>query len=149
MKKLKANLVNLQGYSYLETVKSDRYRITFRLKVRSALAKCSKCKNKTRIVYETKTRKIRHSYWDKRACDLFITQRRFKCKHCKLRFWEHLPGISKYSRRTEIFKEQIAKDALNGHDNKLVAKKYKIGQATVQRDVSKGKSFILTFNIVI
>lgn len=135
MKKNTANLINLHGYSYLESIKSDRYRIRVKIKVRSLLGACS-CGKKTRIVYESKIRKVKHCFWDKRACILFIKQRRFKCRQCKSRFWEALPGITKYSRRTERFKEQIANSALNGHDNKLTAKNFNIGEATVQRDVN-------------
>ena len=135
MKKLKANLINLQGYSYLEPVKSDRYRIRVKLKVRSKLGKCS-CGAKTRTVYEIKTRKVRHTFWDKRASILFVKQRRFRCNQCKSRFWEELPGITRYSRRTEKLKEQIANAALNGHDNKLVAKTFNVGEATVQRYIN-------------
>lgn len=141
MKKNTANLIDLHGYSYLESTYADRYRLVLKLKVKSRLSICHKCKAKSKVIYEKKIRKVRHSFWNERACILMIQQRRFKCKTCKLRFWEILPGLTRYSRRTENFKNQIANSALNGHDNKLVAKTFNIGQATVQRDVNHFADF--------
>lgn len=135
MKKYTAKLINLPGYVVTKQY-FDRYRLVFWLKLRQKHSFCPKCKAKTNIVYEIRTRKLKHSFWDHRPSILNVLCRKFKCPSCKSRFWESLPGIQKYSQRTEAFKKQIAKDALAGYNNKSVAQKYSIGQATVQRDVN-------------
>ena len=134
MENSNSNLVDLGGYRQ-EKLKENGKELRVFLKVKSKLSHCPHCNKKTKTVYEFKFRDIRHSFWFDRPCILVVKQRRFKCKHCKIRFWERLPGIAKYSRRTETFRKQIAKRALEGHDNKLVAKDFRIGQSTVLRDI--------------
>lgn len=134
MKNSSSNLVDLGGYRQ-EKIKQRGRELKVFLKVKSRIGNCPHCNKKTRTVYEIKYRNIRHSFWFDRPCILVIKQRRFKCKHCKARFWETLPAVAKYSRRTETFRKQIAQRALQGHDNKLVAKDFRVGQSTVLRDV--------------
>jgi transposase len=135
MQKYTSKLINLPGYVITKS-HIDNYRLVFWAKLRSKLGFCHKCKAKTKIVYETRWRKIKHSFWDHRPCKLNILVRKFKCRSCKTRFWESLPGLQKYARRTEALKKQIAKDALAGYNNKSVSRKYNIGEATVQRDIN-------------
>lgn len=135
MKNYTSKIVNLPGY-VITGQHFDSYRLNFNVAVEVKSVNCPHCSNKTNTIYETKTRKIRHCFWHDRRCNLIAKQRRFKCQHCKVRFWEILPGVLKYGRRTENFKKQIAKTALNGHDNKRVAKDLCIGEATVQRDIN-------------
>lgn len=135
MQEYTSKLFNLPGYVITDQ-HFDNYRLNFWVSVESDRAYCPKCGSKTKTVYETKERKIRHCFWFDRRCNLLLNQRRFKCQACKHRFWEVPPGVQKYARRTENFKKQIAKTALHGHDNKRVSKDFCVGQATVQRDVN-------------
>jgi transposase len=135
MEKYNSKIINLPGYVITDHY-SDNYRLNFYVSVGSDRDYCPRCGKKTKTVYETKVRKLRHCFWHERRCNLFLNQRRFKCQNCKHRFWEVPPGTIKYARRTENFKKQIAKTALHGHDNKRVAKDFTVGQATVQRDVN-------------
>ena len=135
MKKYSSKLINLPGY-VITNDSIDGYRLNFDVKIKQKHGFCPKCRAKTKTVYETRIRKINHNFWDHRPCKLKVLVRKFRCKNCKTRFWEQLPGLKKYARRTEAFKRQIAKEALAGVNNKSVSRKYNVGQATVQRDVN-------------
>lgn len=134
MNKYTSRLLNLPDYRVIDH-KINQFRLNFWLKPKNKLVSCNKCNTKSKTVYETKPRLIKHEFWNQRSTKLFVEQRRFKCQSCKSRFWERLPGIKPYARRTEALKKQIASDALSGYNNKSVAKKYSLGQATVQRYV--------------
>ena len=136
MKQFTPKLLNLPEQYQLTDHYEDRYRLKFSLKIRGKSRLCPKCGTKTNKVYERKFKKIKHTFWHHRPCWLFIETRKFRCPCCKSRFWEELPGIAKYARRSEALKEQISEEALNGYNNKAVAKKYNIGTATVQRDIN-------------
>jgi transposase len=135
MKKYTSKLINLPGY-VITKKHFDNYRLVFWAKLRAKHSICPFCKAKTKVCYEKRLRTIKHSYWDQRPCFLKITCRKFKCNSCKARFWERLPGVASYARRTEAHKKQIASDALSGYNNKACAKKFNCGQATVQRYVN-------------
>jgi transposase len=132
--KYTSRLINLPDYRIINH-KINRFRLVFWLKSTLKHAFCLKCNTKSHTVYETKTRFLKHEFWNKRNTKLFVFQRRFKCRSCNSRFWEILPGVKKYARRTEALKKQIATDALAGYNNKSVSKKFNCGQATVQRYV--------------
>ena len=136
MKNDNACIFNLPGYKIISEY-TDRYKLKYEVQVSSKEAKCTKCNSVSKTIYDIHERDIKHTFWAERACTLIVFQRTFKCHHCGRRFRESLPGIIPYGRRTEKFKEQIAKDALNGHDNKKVAKTFNVGQATVQRDIDR------------
>lgn len=132
MKKYNLNLFNLPGFVVTGNFACQDF-LQFNVKSVLNYAQCPKCFKKSFVFYETKTRKIRHTNWHDRPCFLVISSRRFKCKHCKRRFWERFNGILPYNRHTQNFKKQIAFEAFNGHDYKKVSFNYHIGQATVSR----------------
>lgn len=135
MKKYSSKLINLPGYVITKD-HVDNYRLIFWVKLKQKHSICKNCGTKTKTCYETRLRTVKHNFWDQRPCHLKITCRKFRCQSCKTRFWESLPGINKYSRRTQAFKKQIARDALSGYNNKSVAHKFNISHATVQRDIN-------------
>ncbi len=132
MKKYNVNLFNLPGYVVTSNFACEGF-LQFNVKSATSFGTCPKCSKKSRVVYETKTRKVRHTNWHDRPSFLIINSRRFKCKHCKSRFWERFNGILPYNRHSQNFKKQVAFEAFNGHDNKKVACNYQIGQPTVSR----------------
>lgn len=136
MRNSNVNLINLPEY---RCFKNDifEHKIVFHIRPKSKYSVCKKCSVKSSIVYEHKTRTIQHSSWDTKTTWLKVSQRRFKCKSCGARFWERLPGILPYFRRTEQLRGQVARAALRGHDNKGVASDFKLGEATVQRDINR------------
>ncbi len=136
MRNSNANLINLPGYSCQKTDIFEN-KIVFHIRPKSKYSVCKKCSVKSSIVYEHKTRTIQHSSWDTKTTWLKVSQRRFKCKPCGARFWERLPGILPYFRRTEQLRGQVARAALRGHDNKGVSHDFKLGEATVQRDINR------------
>lgn len=135
MNKYTPNFAKLQGY-VITADRSSYSRLLFNARPKAKSASCKFCKHLSFKVYEFKIRRVLHSFWDSRPCSLRVKQRRFKCLACKKRFWEQLPDILQYQRRTESLRKQIALDALAGHSNKYVSSRYSIGQATVQRDVN-------------
>ena len=132
MKKYSVNLFNLPGYVVTSNFACQDF-LQFNIKATSKSGICPKCSRKTRIFYEVKTRKIRHTNWHDRPTFLIISSRKFKCKCCKYRFWERFNGILPHNRSTQNFKKQVAFEALNGHDYKKVSCNYHLGQATVTR----------------
>lgn len=132
MKKYNVNLFNLPGYVVTSNFACDSF-LQFNVKSTSKSGTCPKCLRKTRVFYEVKTRKIRHTNWHDRPTFLIVTSRKFKCKSCKYRFWERFNGVLPRNRHTQNFKKQIAFEALNGHDYKKVSCNYHLGQATVTR----------------
>jgi transposase len=136
MRNSNVNLINLPGYSCFKTNIFEN-KLVFHIRLKSKYSTCTKCSNKSSTVYEVKNRTIQHSSWDTKTTWLKIFQRRFKCNSCKTRFWERLPGILPYFRRTEQLREQVARAALRGHDNKGVAQDFTLGEATVQRDINR------------
>lgn len=129
------NWFNLPGYKVLDQ-KINNYKLVFHVEAECNFVTCRKCGNQTCTIYEVKQRKIKHTFWADRSSQLLVTQRRFKCRSCKARLWESLPGILPYARSTEALKKQVASNALKGHDNKMVAKDHCLGEATVQRYVN-------------
>ncbi len=107
------------------------------MKIEAESSFCNKCRAESSTVYESKSRLIQHSSWDSKTTWLRFKQRRFKCQCCKSRFWERLPGVLPHYNRTEQLRYQVANSALKGHDNRCVAQDFKIGEATVQRDVNR------------
>ena len=136
MRNSNVNLINLPGYRCLKT-DIFRNKLVFHIKLGYKYSNCNKCSAESKTVYEKKTRTIQHSTWNTKTTWLKVLQRRFKCQSCGARFWERLPGVLPYFRRTEQLREQVAAAALHGHDNKKVAFNHKVGQATVQRDVDR------------
>jgi transposase len=94
---------------------------------------CLHCKNESLVVRQTKLRSIRHRNHGHQEILLKVKSHKFYCKTCKKYSWERLNGILPYNRKTEIFRKQVAADAMNGVTKKCLSEIYRIGQATAYR----------------
>lgn len=78
-------------------------------------------------------RSVRHQQIDHRPLYWKITTQRWKCVECKRSFVPQLPGIIRYRRSSEPFREKVYEDHHAGISLSGVAQYKKIGTATVER----------------
>jgi transposase len=79
------------------------------------------------------TRTVRHENSGVRMCMLHLETGRFHCSDCGRYFNQRFPGIKPWKRSTEAFRRQIFRDHHHGICQKTLAKREKIGTATVER----------------
>jgi len=130
MKILSERILNIPGYwiTNINAHSEQCYYLSLRKK-----AQCPVCKSKKLLNKDKKTRKIQHESIALRLTYLFINCHKYQCKHCGKYFWERLPAILPYNRKTEPLRKQVAHHAMRGVTKKDIASDFKIGQATVHR----------------
>jgi transposase len=123
MKKDIMNCFNLKGL-ILDRLESNENICLHVRSPRNAFF-CVKCEQKTKTVYDRKTRRILHGIYDDKKVLLIWKSRRFKCKHCQFVFTEPRPvGISR-KRYDEHFADETVKH-LATSNFKETSKKYQV-----------------------
>ncbi len=64
---------------------------------------------------------------------LILKTHKYQCRDCRKYFNENFPGISRYQRVTEVFKEQVGLRHHHGTNKRVAASDMGIGEATVER----------------
>lgn len=127
---LAGQLINLPGYEIIRT--EGRYTLFVYVRQRKRPC-CIHCACHSIVVRETKTRKIRHENISQRKVFLIVEAHKFECKNCGRVFWERLSGVLPYGRKTELFRKQVAIQAMHGVTRKQVSISYEVGEASVYR----------------
>ncbi len=94
---------------------------------------CPKCGGEKLRKKKKLNRKIRHESIGNRQCILHIETYQFQCKKCEKYFHQPLPGIQKWQRSTESFKEEIYRKHHLGISQTALAKLAHLGSATIER----------------
>lgn len=98
--------------SYFNVVKTSNYEV------------CPKCATISKRVYDTRVCKIKDSPIRDLKVALLVRKRRFKCSQCKSIFTEPIPGVKKYRRTTERFRQSVFKACEDFVDLKRVRAKF-------------------------
>jgi transposase len=96
-------------------------------------APCPHCGSTRFKIKETFTRLVRHTSLGVRASFLKITSHRYLCKQCQRSFNERFPGILRYQRSTEAFKEEVFEKHNQGIPESVLESQLSIGHATIER----------------
>ena len=124
------SLLNIDGFE-LEDI-SGLDPITF--KVRYTLpASCPACNSTELRMKDCFYRRIRHESFGNRKVFLYLRTRKFLCRLCGRYFNERFPGILPYKRSTEAFRREVVFKHQDGINQKLLAERLGIGQATIER----------------
>lgn len=94
---------------------------------------CPNCSGTDLRLKDTFYRMVHHLSYGTRVCVLSVKQHKYHCRSCNIYFRPELPGILKYQRSTEAFKREVAIKHWDGIPQSILARKLKIGWATVQR----------------
>jgi len=130
MRIISEKVLNLPGYWIvnIDNRSGQRYELVYRRKI-----VCPHCKSDKLSVKEKKLRVIRHENTADRATFLDIHTAKYYCRCCHKYFWQQLPAIMPYNRKTEAFRKQVAFQAMRGVTKKDLSTDYEIGEATVYR----------------
>lgn len=124
------SLLNIDGFK-LEDI-SGLDPVTF--KIRCTLPQhCPRCKATDLRIKDTFYRWIRHESIGSRKVLLYLRARKFLCNSCRRYFNERFPGILPYRRSTEAFRREVFYKHHDGINQKLLAQRLGIGQATIER----------------
>ncbi len=124
------SLMNIDGFE-LEDI-SGLDPITFKLRF-SRPARCPHCEARDLRIKDTFYRWIRHESFGARKVLLYLRTRKFLCNSCGRYFNERFPGILPYRRSTEAFRREVFFKHHDGINQKLLAERLGIGQATIER----------------
>lgn len=94
---------------------------------------CPHCNGSRLRIKDRFEREIRHHSIGLNRCKLKFFARKFQCKSCGRYFNERFPGVLKYQRTTEPFKEEVAIKHHQGQARSVMAKAMGIGNSTVDR----------------
>jgi transposase len=78
-------------------------------------------------------RKLNHETIGLRRTILYLEARKFHCKYYKRCFNQRFPGVIKYKRSTETFREEVFERHKNGHTGSYLSRSLRVGTATVER----------------
>lgn len=88
------------------------------------------CGNTCRIK-ETKSRQIRHGDFARLPLFVTITFRKLYCSRCKRSFHEEIPGVRKFQRSSECYREDIFQQHENGASLRTLARAKRLSESTV------------------
>jgi transposase len=91
---------------------------------------CGSVRLRTKDSYR---RRVRHESWGSRQCVLELECHKWKCRECGRQFRSRFPGIQPFQRATEAFRRQIFQQHWDGISRSRLAKREKLGAATVER----------------
>jgi transposase len=123
--------LGLPGYEVTDTGESGGMFVVWaRLLDRGECARCGCRELRSR---GRKERRVRHSSWGERRCELRLESRKWRCKGCGHVFWQRFPGILPRRRATEPFRRSVAIRHWDGISRSRLSQRERIGSATVER----------------
>jgi transposase len=96
-------------------------------------ARCPHCQGEQLRKKDRVVRRPRHESWGLRPCRLHLEVVKYQCRCCGRYFNQRLPGILPRRRSTEAFRRQLFRDHHDGVCRQTLAKRERIGTATVER----------------
>lgn len=94
---------------------------------------CPYCNSRNLRIKDTFVRKIKHISIGNRKTILLLKSHKFICKECNKYFNQRFPGIKKYKRSTEAFRQEVFVKHNNGICQTKLSQLVGIGSATVER----------------
>ena len=94
---------------------------------------CPFCTSESLKKKDKYIRKLNHETIGLRRTILYLEARKFYCQNCGRYFNQRFPGILKYKRSTEAFREEVFERHANGHTGSYLSRSLSIGTATVER----------------
>jgi transposase len=88
------------------------------------------CGNTCRIK-ETKSRQVRHGEFARLPLFIYITFRKLYCSRCQRSFHEEIPGVRKFQRSSECYREDIFQQHEAGASLRTLARSKRLSPTTV------------------
>ena len=82
-------------------------------------------------IKETKTRKIRHGDFARIPLFIHLTFRKLYCAQCKRSFHEEVPGVRKYQRASEAYRDEVFQQHEAGASLRTIARTKRLSPTTV------------------
>jgi len=127
---LDTSILNIHGYEItrIHGRKPLIYEAKFTGKVKCPFCKGEDLKKKAKYI-----RRLNHETIGLRRTELHLDARKYHCQSCKRYFNQRFPGVLKYKRSSEAFREEVFERHNNGHTQSYLSKSLGIGTATVER----------------
>jgi transposase len=94
---------------------------------------CPYCRSEALRSKGRYVRKVRHESWGTRRCLLLLEARKWECRSCGRGFRQRFEGILPGQRASEPLKREIFQDHWDGISRSRLARREKLGAATVER----------------
>ena len=94
---------------------------------------CPYCRSEALRSKGRYVRKVRHESWGTRRCLLLLDAGKWKCRSCGRGFRERFEGVLPRQRASEPLKREIFQDHWDGISRSRLARREKLGAATVER----------------
>lgn len=98
---------------------------------------CPHCQSINLRKKDSFVREIKHHFIGIQKSVLLVKTHKFHCRDCRRYFNQRIPGVQKYQRVTEPFKEQVALRHHGGASRLRAAQDLGVGAATVERYYQK------------
>ena len=95
--------------------------------------RCPHCNSRKVRKKDNFTRTVRHEAIGHRIMILTFNALKLYCHHCKRYGNQQFPGIAKHARSTQRLQSQIFHQHTAGISQKMLAKNFKLGKATIER----------------
>ena len=127
---LDTSILNIYGYEItnISGRKPVIYEAKYIGKVRCPFCRSASLRKKDRYI-----RKVNHETIGLRRTKLHVVGYKYHCRQCRRYFNQRFPGILKYKRSSEAFREEVFERHSNGHTQSYLSKSLGIGTATVER----------------
>ena len=127
---LSVSILNIYGYEVANI--SGRNPVIIEAKYTKKVT-CPFCKGAVLSKKDRYIRKLNHESIGYRKTKLYLTGYKYHCRICGRYFNQRFPGVLKYKRSTEGFRQEVFEKHNNGHTQSYLSKSLKIGTATVER----------------
>ena len=127
---LDVSILNIEGYEITNITGRNPVIIEA---IYTKKVKCPFCGQGSLRMKDKYIRKLNHESIGYRRTKLYLTACKYHCLSCNRYFNQRFPGILKYKRSTEGFRQEVFEKHNNGHTQSYLSKSLKIGSATVER----------------
>ena len=123
-------IIGLSGFKIVSVEQRGAVILSVEFDGKAICPHCQSSKLRTKDSFE---RELRHHSIGLTKCRMRLRARKFHCRDCGRYFNERFPGILKYQRSTEPFKEEVAVKHHQGQARSVMARAMGIGNSTVDR----------------
>ena len=127
---LSISILNIYGYEVTNI--SGRNPVIIEARYTKKV-KCPFCKGDVLRKKDRYIRKLNHESIGQRKTKLYLTAYKYHCLSCGRYFNQRFPGVLKYKRSTEGFRQEVFEKHNNGHTQSYLSESLAIGTATIER----------------
>ncbi len=128
---MKDVIVNLPGFKLIKATGFNPIILSVQYKTKQK--HCIHCNSQSIRIKASRIRRVRHESIGLRQTCLEFKAHKYYCRACQRYFNQRFPGILPYQRSTEKLKEQIFINHTHGISQTDLAKRNKLGKATMER----------------